>query len=62
MVAPGPHSPALVGSAAYGVPVPSIVLLAAVLAAGRVSFVLIGSAALCLEALEAAVGRDRAVG
>jgi hypothetical protein len=43
------HSPAVVGSAAYGVLVPPILLLAAVLAAQRVSFVLVGSAALWLR-------------
>ena len=49
ILAPEPHSPAVVGSAAYGVLVPPILLLAAVLAAQRVSFVLVGSAALRLR-------------
>jgi len=48
ILAPEPHSPAVVGSAAYGVLVPPILLLAAVLAQ-RVSFVLVGSAALWLR-------------
>jgi len=41
--------PTVVGGAAYGVLVPPILLLAPVLAAERVSFVLVGSAALWLQ-------------